>query len=68
MDLSDVAVRHAVGFTTLNVNHSLNISPSTLSFAREVRYCVIAIVAGATIASVIRSVLIYRRSTEQSSA
>ena len=63
MDLSDVAVRHAVAFTALNIKHSVDFSPSTLSFAKEIRYCVIAIVTGATIASVVRSVLESRRSS-----
>ena len=62
MDLqSDIAVRHAVAFTTLNIRHSLDISPSTLSFAKELRYCVIVIVVGFTATSIVRSVLDYWR-------
>lgn len=55
MDLSDI--RHAVAFTTLNVQHSVELSPSTVSIAREVRISIIAIVAGLTVASVVKSVL-----------
>ena len=58
---SDLAVRHTVAFTTLNIKHSLDISSSTLLLVKELRFCVLAIVAGATIASVVRSVLDFRR-------
>lgn len=61
MDLSDVGVRHAVAFTTLNVKHSLDISPSTVSIAREVRISIIAIVVGLTAASIVKSVLNSKR-------
>jgi len=64
MDLSDVAVRHAVAFSTLNIKHSVDFSPSSLSFAKEIRYCIIAIVTGVTIASIVRSVLESRRSSK----
>ena len=40
MDFVDgVAVRHAVAFTTLNIRPSVELSPSTVSVAKEVRYC-----------------------------
>lgn len=61
MDLSDVAVKHAVAFTTWNVKHSVDISPSAVSLAREVRISVIAIVLGWTTISIVRSVLASRK-------
>lgn len=61
MDFSDVGVRHAVAFTNLNFKHSIDFSPSTVSIAKEVRYCVIAIVVGFSAASIVKSVLDYRR-------
>lgn len=61
MDFSDVGVRHAVAFTNLNLKHSIDFSPSTVSIAKEVRYCVIAIVVGFSAASIVKSVLDYRR-------
>lgn len=57
MDLSDVAVRHAVALITLDTRHSVDLSPSALAFVKEIRCCVIATVTGATIASIVRSVL-----------
>lgn len=65
MDLSDVGVRHAVAFSSLNIRHSVDISPSTLSFAKELRYCIIAIVIGATTASIVRSVLNFERASQR---
>jgi len=59
MDLSDI--RHAVAFTTLNVRHSVELSPSTVSIAREVRISIVAIILGLTVASVVRSVLSTRK-------
>lgn len=56
-----MGVRHAVAFTDLNIKHSVDISPSTLSFAKELRYCVIVVVVGLTTASIVRSVLDYKR-------
>lgn len=46
MDMSDVAVRHTVALSNLNIQHSFDISPSAVAIAREVRFCVIAIVVG----------------------
>ena len=62
MDLSDVAVRHAVAVSPVNVRHSLELSPSTVSTAREIKFCVIAIVVGFTAASIVKSILVHRRS------
>lgn len=60
MDLSDVAVRHAIAFSTLNIKHSVDLSPSTLSIAREIRISIVAIVLGLTAASIVKSVLASR--------
>ncbi len=57
MDLSDVGVRHAVAFTTLNIKHSIEIPPSAVSIARELRYCVIAVVVGVVVSSITKIVL-----------
>lgn len=57
MDLSDVGVRHAVAFSNLNIRHSLDVSPATVSLAKELRYCVIAIVLGVTAASIVGSLV-----------
>lgn len=65
MDFSDVGVRHAVTFNTLNIHHSIDISPSALSIAKEVRYCVLLIVAGLCTASIVKSVLEYKKSTNR---
>ena len=65
MDISDVGVRHAVAFNTLNIRHSVDISPSTVSVAKELRYCVVVIVAGLCTASIVKSVLEYKRSTRR---
>lgn len=64
MDLSDVAVRHVIAFSTLNIKHSIDLSPSTVSIAREIRISVIAIVLGLTVASIARSVLASRKSEQ----
>ena len=64
MDLSDVAVRHIIAFSTLNIKHSIDLSPSTVSIAREIRISVIAIVLGLTLASIARSVLASRKSDQ----
>ena len=61
MDLSDVAVKHAFAFTTWNIKHSIDISPSALSIAGEVRFSIIAIVLGWTVVSIVKSVLASRK-------
>lgn len=63
MDLSDVAVRH-VAFTTWNVKHSIDISPSAVLFAREIRIGIIAIVLGFTAASIVKTVLSSRNAAK----
>lgn len=62
MDISDVAVKHVVAVPPLNITHFVDISSSTLSIAREIKYCIIAIVVGWTTASVVNSVLVHKRS------
>jgi hypothetical protein len=61
MDISDAGIRHAVAFNTLNVRHFVDLSPSTVSVAKEIRYCVIAIVIGFATTSIVKSVLNYRK-------
>jgi hypothetical protein len=60
MEFSD-GIRHAVAFNTLNIRHLVDLSPNTILFAKEIRYCVIAIVLGFATTSVVKSVLNYRR-------
>ena len=57
MDISDVGVRHAVAFTGLKITHSIELSPSTIQIAKEIRYCVIAAVLGFTAVSITRTIL-----------
>lgn len=59
MDLSngDIAVRHVIAFSTLNLKHSIDLSPSALSIAREIRISIVAIVFGLTTASIVKSLL-----------
>ena len=64
MDLSDVAVRHVVAIPPVHIKHSFDISPSTLSIAKEIRICIIAVVVGWTTASLVKSVLVNRSSNK----
>lgn len=59
MDLSDV--RHAVVFSPLEVRHSIHVSSSVVSIARELRYCVFALVVGYTAITVVKTVLPSRK-------
>lgn len=61
---SDVAVRHAIAVSQVHVSHSLDISPSAVSIAREIKICIIAVVVGLTTASIIKSAFLYKRSSE----
>lgn len=61
MDLTDIGVRHSVTFTNLNIKHSIELSPSAISVARELRYCLIAIVVGLVVTRVTESVLSSRK-------
>jgi hypothetical protein len=60
MDVSDAGFRHVVAFNTLSIRHLVDLSPATISVAREIRYCVIAVVVGLATTSIVRSVLDYR--------
>ena len=64
MDMSDVAVRHAVAFNSININHSIELSSSAVQVAREVRIAVIVVVLGYTTTSILKSILEYRRRPE----
>ena len=64
MDLSDVAVRHAIAVSPVNIRHSIDLSPSAVSIAREIRFCIIAAVVGFTAASIVKSALVYKRSSQ----
>jgi hypothetical protein len=67
MDLSsDVAVRHLLRFNELHIRHSLDVSPSVTTIAREIRYCVIAVVLGWTTISVVKGILSFRRQSTTS--
>ena len=57
MDLSDVAVRHAVTFGSLDIRHSIELSPSFVSVAREARFCLVAVVIGFAAVSIVKTVL-----------
>ena len=57
MDLSDVGVRHAIAFSPLNIKHSIDLSPSAVSVAREIRICIIAVVVGVAAITITRTVL-----------
>ena len=63
MDFSagDVAVKHAVAFSPLSIRHSFEASPSTVSLVKELKICVITIVLGLTVASIVRSISASRR-------
>lgn len=64
MDISDAGIRHAVAFNTLNIRHLVDLSPNTVSVAKEFRYCVIAVVVGFATTSIVRSVLERRRRSD----
>ena len=63
MDFTE-GIRHEVAVKTFNVRHLVDFSPDALSIAREIRYCVVAIVVGFTTVQIVRSVLSYRRSDD----
>ena len=65
MDLSDVGVRHAVTFSSLNIRHSVDISPLAVSIARELRICVIAIIIGYATTSIVKGILAFRKPPER---
>lgn len=66
MDLaSDVGVRHSVVLSSLEIRHLVDFSPATTSIAREIRFCVIAIVVGWTTSRVVSALLNRRSSSDQ---
>ena len=60
MDLSDVGIRHNVAFSTINICHTVDVSPSAVSLAKEFRYCILFVVIGITSVSIVRSVLSWK--------
>lgn len=62
MDVSDI--RHAVAFTPLQINHSFHVSSSIVAVAKELRYCIFAIAFGFTAATIVKSVLQSRKSSD----
>ena len=64
MDKSDVGFRHSVAFSSLTVNHNVDLSPSAVAVARELRISIIAIVLGIAGISIVNSVLSSRRSSK----
>lgn len=56
--MSDVAFRHSVALTDqLQVHHLVDVSPAAVSIAREVRFCVIALVVGWTTKHLVTALL-----------
>lgn len=49
------SIKHEVAWKTLNVRHLIEVSPATVSFAKEIRYSVIAIALCITSVQLIRS-------------
>ena len=62
----EVAVRHGVAFTTLNIRHSFDVSPSILSAVRELRFALVAAVFGWATVSIVRTVVTSWRATDSS--
>lgn len=60
MDFSE-GIAHEVAVKTIHVRHLIDISPSIVSVARELRYCVIAIAVSWAGASIVYSILSSRR-------
>ena len=56
MDMSDVAVRHTLAPLNIEVVHRIESSPAVVSLFREVRICVIVLVAGWVATSIVSSV------------
>jgi hypothetical protein len=59
MDFGE-GIKHEVAVKVINVRHLIDVSPSTLSLAKEVRYCIIALVLGFGITTITRSYLASR--------
>lgn len=45
MDFTDVGIRHTL-LNSVQLHHFFDFSPSAAAIAKEVRFCVIAVVAG----------------------
>lgn len=56
MDMSDVAVRHTLAPLNIEVVHRFDSSSAVVSIFREVRLCVIVLVAGWITTSIVSSV------------
>lgn len=56
MDMSDVAVRHTLAPLNIEVVHRIESSSAVVSLLREVRICVVVLVAGWIATSVVSSV------------
>lgn len=61
MDMSDVAVRHTLAPLNIEVVHRFESSPSVVSIFRDIRICVIVLVAGWVTTSVVSSVTSSKR-------
>jgi hypothetical protein len=59
MDFGE-GIKHEVAVKVINVRHIVDVSPSTLSLAKEIRYCIIALVLGVGITTITRSYLASR--------
>ena len=60
MDISDVGIKHAVRFNDLTIRHTIDFTPSVASIAKEIRYCVIALVLGFSTVTIVKSFLSFR--------
>jgi hypothetical protein len=60
MDFSE-GIAHEVAVKTINVRHLIDASPSTVSIARELRFCVIVIAVSWASASIVHAVLSSKR-------
>lgn len=63
MDGSEVGLRHSVAFKNLQIHHSVDLSPSVVSIAREIRISIIAIVLGITAVTIVNRIVPRRRSS-----
>ena len=60
MDFGD-GIKHELAVKTWNVRHLIEFNPATVDIAREVRICVIAVVLGFSVTTIVQSVLSHRR-------
>jgi hypothetical protein len=56
MDFSE-GIAHEVAVKTINVRHLIDASPSAVSIARELRFCVVVIAVSWASASIVHTVL-----------